>query len=326
MLTKDPEDPPVVLKRHPTLYMDDGSIIIRTERQSAGIVYNLYRGLLANKSGFFAGLFDLPLVVDPGQCAPPAGTGYKTLKEIAEARGLDGLTDATALVLPDKVEADDLDHLFEFIFNMKSYGADEIRPLLSLCAILKLSHFFDVETGMQHAIYYLSTHPHLSAPLRLYLACTYDVDEWISKAFKKLMKIPIETLSANDEALIGSWAYKLLVRTHAKVDQHRHALAFGPPLVKHEVDCYAHLQCERAWADAWFGRAGGSGMVSALLHTKTPGSVLYSTMGKFQVPGMRDVCRVSTLSSLEDTQEKKSGLKKEEVYIEQAIMELKAHI
>ncbi|KAJ7459476.1 hypothetical protein B0H11DRAFT_2316805 [Mycena galericulata] len=312
---------PLVLTRHPELYFEDGSIIIRTV---SGTLYNVYRVLLGKKSGFFSGLFDLPLVAPPGQKAPPAGADYKTIQVYNGGLGLDGLSDATALVLPDSIEADELDHLFDFIFNMK-YEIDEIRPLLSLCAILKLSHFLDIGTGTAYAIHHLSTHPHLRPALRLFLACTYDVDDWVSTAFLELMRTPIQQLTANDYQLIGAWVYKLLVLTHAKVDEHRSGLAFFPPVVLHSPDCIRTEQCVKAWEDAWFGKAGGSGMVSALLDAKLPGAVLYSVMDQFQVFGMRDACRVQTLSSLEDTPEKMSSLKKEISIIEEAVRMLKGH-
>ncbi|KAJ7759386.1 hypothetical protein DFH07DRAFT_957994 [Mycena maculata] len=285
--SKDPPAP-VVLTRHPTLYLEDGSVIIRTQ-------------------------------------ALPTGADYKTLKEYAGVHGLDGLSDTTALILPKTIEVDDLDHLLEFIFNIKTYSPDEIPSLLGLCAILKLSHFLDVESGSQHANHHLTSHPHLGAPLRLFLACTYDVDEWIPEAFNMLMKTPIDELSHNDERLIGNFVYKLLIRTHAKIDKHRHDLTFYPPEVRHAPDCLVHSQCEKVWEAAWFGKAG-SGMVSALLDAKIPGAAVYSTMEKFQVPEMRDICRVQTLSSLEDTPEKKSRFKKETTMIEEAIKELRAQL
>ncbi len=80
----------------------------------------MYRVLLAKKSGFFAGLFDLPLAVLPGELAPPVGADYKTIQAHNGTQGLDGLSDEKALVLPDHIEVDELDHPFDFIFNMKS--------------------------------------------------------------------------------------------------------------------------------------------------------------------------------------------------------------
>ncbi|KAJ7501276.1 hypothetical protein B0H11DRAFT_1713593 [Mycena galericulata] len=303
-MSANPEVPPnpVVLTRHPSLYFEDGSIILRTV---SGTLYNVYRVLLAKKSGFFAGLFDLPLAVLPGELAPPVGADYKT------------------------IQAHNVVRIFfrneTYTKSYKRYVAGQIPTLLGLCAILKLSHFLDIETGTAHAIHHLSGHPHLRPALRLYLACTYDVSDWVEGAFTDLMKNPIHQLSDNDYLLIGSWVYKLLVRTQARVDEHRRELAFCPPRVLHATDCVRREQCEKAWREAWFGRAGGSGMVSALLDAKVPGLTLYSVMAMFQVVGMRDVCRVQTLSKIEDTPEKISAFKKEGRIVEEAVEELRAH-
>jgi hypothetical protein len=187
---------------------------------------------------------------------------------------------------------------------------------------LKLSHFFDIETGTDYAIHHLAAHPHLTAPMRLYLACTYDVEPWVSKAFNELMAAPIDKITQDDEQLIGRVAYRLLVKTHAKVDRHRHELAFYPPIVQHGAGCKYNYSCQQAWEEAWFGRAG-SGMVTALLDARIPGKVLYETMPQFQAFGMLEECRVLTIATMEDTPERPGGLNREHVMIENAIKELK---
>ncbi|KAJ7871969.1 hypothetical protein B0H14DRAFT_2722764 [Mycena olivaceomarginata] len=109
--------PKPVFKHHNEFYFADGGLILRT---TDGILCNVYRAPLAKKSGFFAGLLDLPYAVPAGQT---------------------GLTDEKALVLPDAIDSEELDALFDFIFNFKPWTTD-LPSLTSLCAILKLSHFF----------------------------------------------------------------------------------------------------------------------------------------------------------------------------------------
>ncbi|KAF8126449.1 hypothetical protein K438DRAFT_2001374 [Mycena galopus ATCC 62051] len=282
--------PKPAFQHHDEFYFADGGLILRT---TDGILYNVYRAPLAKKSGFFAGLLDLPYAVPAGQ----------------------------ALVLPGAIDSEELDALFDFIFNFKPWTTD-LPSLSSLCAILKLSHFFDIETGTDYAIHHLAAHPHLNAPMRLYLACTYDVEPWVSKAFNELMAAPIDEITRDDEQLIGRVAYRLLVKTHAKVDRHRHELAFYPPIVQHSAGCKYNIGCQQAWEEAWFGRAG-SGMVTALLDAKIPGKVLYETMPQFQAFRMLEECRVLTIATMEDTPERPGGLNKEHAMIENAIKELK---
>ena len=127
-------DPPAPLQRHPIFYLEDGSLILRTVTasnllshalililaglQTSGILYKVYRTPLAKKSGFFAGLPGLPYHVDEGQERPPMGADFRTLQAYTD---LDGMSDEKALVLPDLVDADDLDYLFQFIFNFQRY-------------------------------------------------------------------------------------------------------------------------------------------------------------------------------------------------------------
>ncbi|KAF8208239.1 hypothetical protein K438DRAFT_1754954 [Mycena galopus ATCC 62051] len=178
------------------------------------------------------------------------------------------------------------------------------------------------EHGTDYVIHHLAAHPHLNAPMRLYLACTYNVEPWVSKAFNELIAAPIDKITRDDEQLIGRVAYRLLVKTHAKVDRHRHELAFYTPIVQHSAGCKYNIGCQQAWEEAWFGRAG-SGMVIALLDAKIPGKVLYKTMPQFQAFGMLEECRVLTIATMEDTPERPGGLNKEHVMIENAIKELK---
>ncbi|KAJ7830120.1 hypothetical protein B0H13DRAFT_2433953 [Mycena leptocephala] len=180
------------------------------------------------------------------------------------------------------------------------------------------------DSGIEYAIHHLDVHPHLNAPLRLVLAITYDVDKWVAIAFTSLMQIPMDKLSDNDEKLLGHQTYKLLVRTHAKIDTHRHDLASYPPTVMHGGYCVDQRSCAKAWDNAWFENAG-SGMVSALLDAKLRGAALCSAMREFQVYGMPEDCRVRALASIADTPEKKSGFKKESVIVEEAIKELMGH-
>ncbi|KAJ6504650.1 hypothetical protein C8R47DRAFT_1066847 [Mycena vitilis] len=237
------------------------------------MLYKVNQGLLAMKSGFFADLLNLPSPTTPS-------SSTVTLKVEAQRKaGLDGCSDETPLLLPDNVDSSEFDHLLRFIFNMTPWSPDKVRAIEELIAILKLSHFFEVDSGTQYAIHHLSNHPSVTAPMRLYLAVTYDVDPWVAIAFKDLMKKSILDLSENDERLLGRAAYRLLVRTHASVELHRTNLAFRAPQVIHADHCagmYTQKECVRHWEEAWFGRKGTPGMVAALLDTRLPAAALYA--------------------------------------------------
>ncbi|KAJ7606392.1 hypothetical protein DFH06DRAFT_1383020 [Mycena polygramma] len=288
---------------------------------TCGMLYKLNRQLLAMKSGFFADLLNLPSPTTPS--SPTV-----TLKVEAQKKaGLDGSSDETPLLLPENVESSDLDHLLRFIFNMTPWSLHNIHAIEELIAVLKLSHFFEVDSGTQYAIHHLSSHPTVTAPMRLYLAVTYDVDPWVAIAFKDLMKKSILDLSENDERLLGRAAYRLLFRTHASVELHRTNLAFRAPLVIHADHCaglYTQKECVRHWEEAWFGRKGTAGMVAALLDMRLPAAALYAVLDQFYVPAMTDGCRRRTVAALEDTPTELSYIKKEDKIVDDAIQQLRA--
>ncbi|KAJ7884640.1 hypothetical protein B0H14DRAFT_2700529, partial [Mycena olivaceomarginata] len=147
--------PKPVFKHYNEFYFTDGGPILRT---TDGILYNVYRGPLAKKSGFLPRL----------------------------------------LFFLMQLTRRELDALFDFIFNFKPWTTD-LPSLTSLCAILKLSHFFDIETGTDYAIHHLTAHPHRTHAPSM-----------------SLWPPPIDKITQDDEQLIGRVAYRLLVKPHAK--------------------------------------------------------------------------------------------------------------
>jgi hypothetical protein len=117
MATESRQEAIPPLRRHPTLYWQDGSLVMHTVRplaanysifliktfgviQTCGTLYKLNRQLLSMKSGFFAGLFDFPRPTDD---PPSKAVSLKALED-QKTSGLDGLTDETALALPVSVD------------------------------------------------------------------------------------------------------------------------------------------------------------------------------------------------------------------------------
>lgn len=83
------------------------------------MLYKVYCTPLAQKSVFFSGLLGLPYPSSGGE-TPPVGADFKTLMEYAKRNGLDGHSDEKALILPERIDTDEVDHLFHFIFNFQS--------------------------------------------------------------------------------------------------------------------------------------------------------------------------------------------------------------
>ncbi|KAJ6590917.1 hypothetical protein B0H10DRAFT_2197557 [Mycena sp. CBHHK59/15] len=259
------------------------------------MLYKVYRTPLVKKSGFFAGLLGLPYHVDEGKERPPIGADFKTLQVYA---GLDGMSDERLL--------------FYLTWLTPTTWTIFFSSSLTFNGTIACRNNQD---GVCHPPSRCPSH--LNAPLRLVLAITYDADKWVATAFTSLMQIPMDKLSDNHEKLLGHQTYKLLVRTHAKIDTHRHDLASYPPTVVHGAYCVDQRSCAKAWDNAWFGKAG-SGMVSALLDAKLRGAALCSAMREFQIYGIPEDCHVRTLASIADTLEKKSDFKKESVIVEES--------
>ncbi|KAJ7082084.1 hypothetical protein B0H15DRAFT_952760 [Mycena belliarum] len=214
------------MSRHPTLYFADGTLTLKA---SDGTLYNVYQHHLIMQSDFFSGMLTLPI---PNH--PPISLTDNTKDWIQKARdaGLDGTSDATAVQLPDKFTNIDCERFLEFVFNTKGWTA-RVPDLDVLCSILKTSHFFAAESGVEYAIHHLENHEGLAAALRFKMGCDYHLTEWITQAFDELMSTSIKDMTAEDEQLIGQRAYRAIARAQAAVQDHRVTLAVCPPPPSH---------------------------------------------------------------------------------------------
>jgi len=174
-------------------------------------------------------------------------------------------------------------------------------------------------------LHYLSDHPNLCPPLRLHLACAYNVEEWVGIAFRELMAKSISTVTLDDEVLMGPAVYRKLVKTQAKVELHRRKLAFGPPNVVHDTNCLDHEDCCKTWNQAWCGTLERPGILTALLHpaSSLPGRVIKNRLQELQVDwGMSNACRLLTITSVQGTDEKPCRFTMEEGMVAQAVAAL----
>ncbi|KAJ7487741.1 hypothetical protein B0H11DRAFT_2014598 [Mycena galericulata] len=297
------------VQRHSSLYFPDGTLTLKA---SDGTLYNVNRQLLILKSDCFAGMLTLPA---PVQLPSGLSQSSKDLIELSRKARLDGTSDATAVPLPQSFSGVECEAFLEFIFNLLPWTSDT-PPLERLCALLKTCDFFGAESGVRYATHHLEDHPDLGPALRYRLTSDYHIDRWAKQAFYELMSGSILEISVTDEDLLGWSAYRTLVRTHAKVAQYRLGLAFFPPDSVHANSCYDNRYCGESWAKNWVGISGGLG---TLLKDEISGSDLHDALHEMVVPGMNEECRVLTVTSIQDTPDGKSLLKKEEEYIDNAV-------
>ncbi|KAJ7435446.1 hypothetical protein FB451DRAFT_1464202 [Mycena latifolia] len=304
-----PGPPLKKMTRHSTLYFDDGTL---TMKATDGTLYNVYRHHLIMQSDFFNGMLTLPIPDHP----PVSLTGStKEFLDKARKAGLDGTSDETAVELPAQFTATECERFLEFVFNTKGWTAT-VPELDVLCAILKTSHFFAVETGIDYAIHHLEKHAGLAAPLRFKMGKDYHLRDWIAQAFDELMTVPITELSTEDETLIGWPAYRALARAQADVADHRMTLAVCPPVPSHVSWCTSERFCASEWEAGW---TSVSGILGALIREELPGSEIHDKLETYSFGAMTGDCRRRSCTTLKG---ETSVLKKEEEIIDAAVNEL----
>ncbi|KAJ7030985.1 hypothetical protein C8F04DRAFT_1364796 [Mycena alexandri] len=298
--------------RHPTLYFQDGTLVLRAG-DGSGTLYNVYRAPLLVQSEFFAGMLNLPAPNNP----PPSLTASarECLKE-AKNRGHEGGLDETAVEIPGQFKASEVEVFLEFLFLQ---GWTNVPSLDDAIGILKLSHFFAVEKGIGYARFHLDNHPGLDSFVRLKMGFTFHFRDWIKKAFDELMAVPINSISTENEEFIEWPAYRALAKAQAEVLDHRLTLAVNPPDANHCNDCYSIPYCGSQWRAGW---TSISGVLGDLIVDELAGSVIYDKLGMYEFPGMVGECLRRTVVGLQDESDGKSILKKEEDIVDRTVVQL----
>ncbi|KLO04091.1 hypothetical protein SCHPADRAFT_947986, partial [Schizopora paradoxa] len=188
-----------VVERHPFLYFQDGSIVIRADNT----LYKVFASILSDRSQVFRDCFSLPRPQLHG----------------------DGLDDENPVLLPDS--AFDVNNLFHFLFSVRSELALDEEHMASL---LQISHKYGVQEARDHAINALDTMVQLTPVKRISLARACEVDYWLEPAFRDLLKGPLD-LTLEEAKLIGITNFYLISRAKRKADLLRISFALSPPRI-----------------------------------------------------------------------------------------------
>ncbi|KAJ6470291.1 hypothetical protein C8R47DRAFT_1222668 [Mycena vitilis] len=298
--------------RHPKLYFSDGTLTLKAG-DGSGTLYNVYRAPLMLRSEFFGGMFVLP----GSSQVLSLNDNAKECLALAKSKALDGTSDANAVDLPAQFAESEIEKFLEFIFLQGwSLNAPDLD---TSCAILKISFFFGVDTGINFARHHLDNNPALGAFLRLRMGFDYHVPEWIAAAFDELMSVPLHEVSPEDEVLIGWLAYRALARAQARVLDYRLTLAVKAPTANHCNWCSNHLYCAAEWEKMW---TSTTGVLGALVKDELAGAEILARLGTYPYGGMNSECHRRTCAGLEDTADKKSILRVEEDLVDDAVAEL----
>jgi hypothetical protein len=191
--------------------------------------------------------------------------------------------------------------------------------------VLKLGEFYQAPVLVDYAIHALEQHSAFGPLLRLHLARSYGVRQWLEPAFRQLINIPLLSFSENEIAQLGLQVFALLARTHNRIVLHRQTCAVIAPPVIHDSGCLDTEDCAKAWAHAWWGEAARPGVAIALIHPDRRISARdILTKLKNIRPGwqMDDLCLELTIHKIEGTPNVPSRLLLEETFIKEAIEEM----
>ncbi|KAI1783457.1 hypothetical protein LXA43DRAFT_903519 [Ganoderma leucocontextum] len=223
---------PQMPQKHPLYYFEDGNITFLLT--DCGILYRLYKGLLALDAGYF-----------------------KTLLSLKPEHQEEGLDDSRPIEIPSTSQVD-FDRFLNFLM-WHQLPEDDLDVLIS---VLNLGYFFELEVAQVHAGAALESHPNFKPALQLSLGLKNTVKEWTEKGFRALVALPHSQLTEGEVDLLGLWPYHVLMRTKSEIMTHHQCVSFSPPAVVHHVlFCDGTAACEYAWRREWW-----NGVAKCLLY------------------------------------------------------------
>ncbi|KAF8179856.1 hypothetical protein BJ912DRAFT_637486 [Pholiota molesta] len=284
--------------RHPQFYFEDGTVVLEVSDNERRILYRLHKGILASRSTVLKDTLSLPR------------DEYTISSDVA----LEGSNDEHPFNLSvftlNRVTPRKFEHLCIYLFCGPSALPNTEEFLID---ILDLSTFLDIEDGVTYVINEFDSGKVIHPALRMELARTYRIHNWIATAFRELVVMPLLDLNLYHAHQIGIEAYHCLVRTKANIQQFQKAIAAVSPPVTHGPDCRTHLDCQIGWEKEWW-----NGLARNILHPDfTPDA--HDTIAELQnvqgVPGMCNACFRRTIDAVFE----RDIFGKERAYIEDGI-------
>ncbi|KAF9219403.1 hypothetical protein BS17DRAFT_859117 [Gyrodon lividus] len=200
--------------QHSMFYFTDGTITLLVLKPTCETLYKLYPGFLARHSPVFEAMLSLP---------------WSSSSQTTEEQ-----SDDNPIVLHGIVQQE-FNHLLCYLHGHDS----ELERQEFLTSVLKLSDFYQINSGFWHAVAELK---HLSPA-----------------AFKPSLKLCLEA------HWMGMEYFWILATMKAQIEEHYHALAYTKPALDQSNDCQTPWVCATVWKEEWW-----NGIACHLLHPKSP--------------------------------------------------------
>lgn len=167
-----------------------------------------------------------------------------------------------------------------------------------LLSILKLSDFWLIRDGIRFVVDALPQHPQFDAPLKLHLALTYRITDWIEPSYRALLQKRYSQISQADAIRLGIEVYFIVMQTKHLIDEIAQAIAFHPPAPFHSWLTHDKKKCSQAWADGWWG-----GFARHILHPDkgVRGMEAWRALEDAHIPGFDLLCKLKTMEEMGKT-------------------------
>ncbi|KAJ7152003.1 hypothetical protein C8R46DRAFT_1121725, partial [Mycena filopes] len=269
------------LRSEQHFYKDGSMFLTLTDNP---IVYCVWGSHLSRYSGFFQDLESLPpppnVETDTDMSAAEASSDpeeassdTEKVKALALARdfqkaGGNGKSETTPLTIqatPVQFEV-----FLDCLFTQTGDNIQALRPAAFWEMALQMGDFFDCTRVTNLATEWLSRHRDLDPALRLHLAMTYSIKQWVKPAVEVLIRTRLADLSPAQINQIGFSPYIILTEAQAKIAEHRVLCSLTVPDVVHTGYCTDKEACGMSWAHAWWGETTKHGIAVALIHPGQP--------------------------------------------------------
>ncbi|KIK81258.1 hypothetical protein PAXRUDRAFT_156472, partial [Paxillus rubicundulus Ve08.2h10] len=130
----------------------------------------------------------------------------------------------------------EFDHLLCYLHGCDS----ELERQEFLTSILKLSEFYQIDSGFWYAVTRLKDLlPAVFKPsLKLQLGRQFQIHEWVEPSFCVMMEHqPISSISHLKAHHMGMVYFWIIVTTKAQIKEHYRALAYTKPALDQSNDC-----------------------------------------------------------------------------------------
>ncbi|KAF8509630.1 hypothetical protein JB92DRAFT_2729663, partial [Gautieria morchelliformis] len=274
---------------HHKWYISDGSAIFQVENK----LYKVHAALLANVSVMLQEMF-----------AMPSGTEHSC----------EGTRDDRPIVLHPPVTSQKLDYLLEWFYSQYSEKEPSDFSIKALDAILELAAFLQIEAARTFALKELNARA-VSPAWRLLLGQRHHIPGWIPAAFRTLIDQIDEFVTLDEYQELGMLNVHVLHQTLTRIQSHRLAVAYNPPVVQHHLSCINHWECRKAWGTAWWG-----GFARHYLHPESPSppAVVLRKLEVAAIPKVNRECQRLTVESVAED----GVLMREEVMILEGVAKL----